>query len=226
MDIVFLDNLEFTVDLDELFNTIRMDREDDDADTVIKMAKDAQSIARPKALYRPAYVDEKGDNYVVIDGVKFISRVMSVNLKDVHRVFPFVATCGTELEDWSNSIDDMLERYWADAIKIQALNCAFKAMEVHLEKHFNPGKTACMNPGSLEDWPISEQAKLFEMLGDVKSTVGVLLTDSFLMVPVKSVSGIKFPTETDYENCQLCPRENCPNRRAPYDKNLFAKRYL
>ncbi|HHW47766.1 MAG TPA: vitamin B12 dependent methionine synthase [Clostridiaceae bacterium] len=226
MDGVLLDNLEFTVDLDQLFNTIKMDPTDDDADTVIKMAKEAQSIARPKALYKIAYIEEKGDNFVVINGVKFISRVMSVNLKDVHRVFPFVVTCGVELEDWSNTISDMLERYWADAIKIQAMNCAFKAMETHLEEHVKPGKTACMNPGSLEDWPISEQTKLFKLLGDVRNTTGVLLTDSFLMVPVKSVSGIKFPTETDYENCQLCPRENCPGRRAPYDKDLYAKKYL
>jgi len=226
MNKFLLDNLEFTVDLDQLFRVIRMDQADDDADTVIKMAEEAQSIARPKALYKVAYVEEKGDNFVVIDGEKFISRVMSVNLKDVHRVFPFVATCGTELEEWSSSIDDMLESYWADAIKIQAMNCALKALETHLEEHFKPGKTACMNPGSLEDWPISEQVKLFKLLGDVKSMTGVLLTDSFLMVPIKSVSGIKFPTETNYENCQLCPRENCPGRRAPYDKDLYSRKYL
>jgi hypothetical protein len=226
MDRVLLDKLEFTVDLDQLFNTIKMDRTDDDADTVIKMVKEAQLIARPKALYKTSYVEEKGDNFVVIDGVKFISRVMSVNLKDVHRVFPFVATCGIELEDWSNSVDDILERYWADAIKIQAMNCAFRALDVYLEKHVKPGKTACMNPGSLEDWPISEQTKLFQVLGDVKSTTGILLTDSFLMIPVKSVSGIKFPTETNYENCRLCPRENCPGRRAPYEKDLYARKYL
>jgi hypothetical protein len=40
------------------------------------------------------------------------------------------------------------------------------------------------------------------------------------MLPTKSVSGIFFPTETSYENCQLCPRENCPNRRAEYNKAL------
>jgi len=223
MDEFLLDDLEFKIDLPELFRAIRMDETDDDAETVIKMAREAEAIARPKAFYRVSYIDEKGDDYVVIDGVKFVSHVMSVNLKDAHRVFPYVATCGVELENWSNSIDDFLEQYWADAIKIQALQFASKAIDIHLQNHIKPGKTASMNPGSLEDWPISEQEKLFRVLGHAKEKTGVLLTDSFLMVPMKSVSGIMFPTESNYENCRLCKRENCPGRRAPYDKELVSK---
>ena len=72
-----------------------------------------------------------------------------------------------------------------------------------------------MNPGPLKDWPLGEQRQLFFLFGDVKQAIGVELTESFLMYPVKSVSGIIFPTEVNYENCQLCPRENCPGRRAP-----------
>lgn len=223
MDEILLYNLEFKVNLDELFKEIRMDKTDDDAETVIKMAREAEAIAKPKAFYKVSYIEEKGDDYVVIDGIKFVSHVLSVNLKDVHRVFPYVATCGVELENWSKSIDDMLEQYWADAIKIQALQHAVRSMDIHLENHVKLGKTASMNPGSLEDWPISEQEKLFRVLGDVKEKTGVLLTDSFLMLPVKSVSGIMFPTESNYENCKLCKRENCPGRRAPYDKELESK---
>lgn len=225
MGIVLLDNLKFQIDIEQLFNTLRMDKTHEGAEAVIKLAEEAQAIARPKVLYKPAYIESRGDNFVVIDGIKLTSRILSVNLKDAHRVFPYVVTCGTELEDWSNSIKDMLEKYWADAIKIQALHYAMKVFDSHLEEHINPGKTARMNPGSLKDWPISEQKHLFEILGDVKRLTGVSLTDSFLMVPVKSVSGIKFPTETNYENCQLCPRENCPGRRAPYNKDLYEEKY-
>jgi len=53
----------------------------------------------------------------------------------------------------------------------------------------------------------------------------VTLTDSFIMVPLKSASGLLFPTESTYENCQLCPREACPNRRMPYDPMLYESRY-
>jgi hypothetical protein len=53
----------------------------------------------------------------------------------------------------------------------------------------------------------------------------VTLTDSFLMVPTKSVSGIVFPTEVSFESCRLCPRSDCPGRRAKYDPNLWEQRY-
>jgi len=45
----------------------------------------------------------------------------------------------------------------------------------------------------------------------------VILTESFLMMPRKSSSGIFFPTETPFFACQLCPREGCPARKAAYD---------
>ena len=45
------------------------------------------------------------------------------------------------------------------------------------------------------------------------------------MVPTKSVSGILFPAEETFASCQLCPRDDCPNRRAPYDPELFERKY-
>lgn len=82
-----------------------------------------------------------------------------------------------------------------------------------------------MSPGSLEDWPVSQQSALFSLLGDTQHAIGVQLTESCLMVPTKSVSGIRFPMEDSFESCQLCPREDCPGRRAPYDEALYARRF-
>jgi hypothetical protein len=162
---------------------------------------------------------------VVVDGVTLKSRVLQVNLEKAHRVFPFLVTCGTELEAWSNSMDDVLKKYWSDAVKHMALGAARKALDKHLVGHYELGMTAVMNPGSLADWPIQEQAKLFAILGDTQAAIGVQLTDSFLMVPTKSVSGIRFPTEVSFKNCQLCPRDKCPGRAAPYDKDLYDRKY-
>ena len=80
-----------------------------------------------------------------------------------------------------------------------------------------------MNPGSLPDWPITEQAKLFSLLGDVKALIGVTLTESMLMLPTKSVSGVYFETERNFENCELCARENCPGRRKPFDEAKYGE---
>jgi predicted transcriptional regulator len=45
------------------------------------------------------------------------------------------------------------------------------------------------------------------------------------MIPLKSTSGILFPTEVDYKNCQLCSRKNCPGRKAPYNPELLKEKY-
>jgi hypothetical protein len=82
-----------------------------------------------------------------------------------------------------------------------------------------------MNPGSLQDWPLREQRPLFALIGAVDTRIGVRLTDSCLMTPRKSTSGIQFPTEESFASCQLCGREVCPNRRAPYDATLFERKY-
>lgn len=225
MEPIVLDDIPFEVDLDQLLKQVHLTPGSDDASQVSRLARQAQRVARPRALYGVAYVEEKGDDHVVIDGTRFTSRVLRVNLDQVHRVFPFVATCGRELEAWSASLGDPLEAYWADAIMVMALRAASRALACDLEERFRPGRTATMNPGSLEDWPMQEQCQLFALLGNPRQAIGVELRDSFLMTPIKSVSGIRFATDVTYENCLLCPRDSCPGRRAPYDPSLYDRKY-
>jgi len=33
------------------------------------------------------------------------------------------------------------------------------------------------------------------------------------------------PTEVSFVNCQLCPREGCPARKAPFEKELHDNKY-
>ncbi len=214
----------FRVDLDQLFRNIRMDSAAEDAGRVREMALRAQELGRPKALFRESFIEERGEDCVVMDGIRFTSRILRVNLDKVHRVFPYLATCGVELENWAASFDDMLHEYWADQIMRMALNAALEGLRAAIRKR-NPSQTSSMNPGSLEDWPIQQQRPLFELLGDPAASVGVRLTDSFLMLPTKSVSGIQFPTEIHFENCELCSRADCPNRRVPHDPHLYEARY-
>ena len=80
-----------------------------------------------------------------------------------------------------------------------------------------------MSPGSLADWQLTQQAALFRILDDLPERIGVRLTDSMLMIPTKSISGVRFALDWDFESCQLCPRQGCPGRRADYDETLYLK---
>lgn len=226
MNTVILDQIPFEVDTESLLNRLRIADKPQYAERVVELIKKAQEIAKPKAMYREAYIEEKGENFVLVEGIKLTSRVLRVNLEDTYKIYPFIATSGTELEEWSHSITEMLENFWADAIKQAALDSARKALDKHFKEHSYGGSVSKMNPGSLENWPIKEQANLFALLGDTKKLIGVELLETYLMAPVKTVSGFFFPTESSFENCQLCPREKCPGRKAKYDSQLYSRRYV
>jgi len=215
-----LDNIPFKLDRDQILKSLHIQPEDDDAETLESFIREAESIGRPRTMYSVEYIESKGEDYVLLGGIKFTSKILRQNLDSVNRAFPFIATCGMELEDWALSKNDPLEQYWAFTINQFVLGKASEAVIQHIKDNHNPGNLAQMNPGSLESWPLSEQRNLFALLGDPLKDIGVELTESLLMRPVKTVSGILFSNDDNYENCQLCPRENCPGRRAPFRGNL------
>ena len=196
---------------------IDADPEDEDFQSFSRMLDEARSIARPKFAYGIAAVEEKGTDSVIIEGRTIRSKLVRQNLDQTHRVFPYIATCGSELDIWSRAYTDLLENYWADEIKNRALQLAIMAMRQTVKETYFVGQDLSqMSPGSLPEWPLPEQAFLFDLLREEAAAMEVRLTDSFLMVPSKSVSGFYFSSQSHFENCRLCPMPNCPNRRVPY----------
>ena len=220
-----LDQISFQADVPLLAEKLRLRPGSSYEERFNALVAEAEAIARPKAFYKMLPIAAKGDDHVVIDGITLTSRVLRINLEQANRVFLFVATGGIELDAWVKSIDDMLYNFYADAIAELALRVAIEAMNRDIEERFRPGHTSNMHPGSLADWPIKQQKAVFDLLGEPAAAIGITLLDSMLMTPTKSVSGIQFPTEETFQSCQLCPMENCPNRRAPYDESLYERKY-
>ena len=188
----------------------------------------ARPVAKPKAIYEVSYVENENDDSLYIGGVRFTSRVLRVNLDKVERVFPYVVTCGRELDEVDFPSNEFLKSYFMDQIKEMVVVSARSYLEDYLKRNYALRQLSRMAPGtgSVEDWPIAQQEGLFSIFGGrvkVENLIGVKLTDNFLMIPIKSVSGIFFPTEIRFEACQLCPRERCRERRAPYDPGLVRK---
>jgi hypothetical protein len=214
-----LEHIPVSLDLGEIKRSLHMERSGDwsQVQTLVELA---QPLIKARAVYRVCYIEEKLEDAIQIDGICLKSRVLRKNLEGVERVFPYVVTIGDKLETEARSCKDLLKQYYLDTIGNIALITARKYLEDHLRSKYALGCISYMSPGSLKDWGLEGQRPLFSILGDVQASIGVYLTETLLMIPTKSVSGIFFPTELPFYSCQLCPRENCQSRKAKYSEKL------
>ena len=214
-----LNNIPVSLPDDEIRRKLHIKRDSqwDEAQTLISTAR---SLITARAVYKVCYIDEKSEDALVIDGVRFTSRVMRKNLDAVERVFPYVITIGDELTQKAREFNDILKQYYFDIIGNVALTKAREHLEQRLRTRYSLDGMSRMSPGSLNDWPIQQQRPFFSLFDDVEDAIGVKLAKNLLMIPQKSISGIYFPTEVSFYSCQLCPRERCPGRQAGYDEKL------
>ncbi len=221
-----LSDIPFKLDLKSVLDRIKLRRKNQDTETEIEeVIRLVRPVARPKVVYDVCFIDHKEEDSVIITGIRFTSRLLRDNLDRVERVFPYVATCGTEADEIDIPSDNYMKSFYLDQVKEMILEAAVHYLEDHLTERYRLGLISEMEPGSLEAWPISQQKQLFSIFGDVEGLIGVRLTDRFLMQPLKSQSGIFFPTEVKFESCQLCSRKQCGSRKAPYDLEL-AQKYM
>ena len=131
----------------------------------------------------------------------------------------FICTCGIEFETYQQRLkaeDDMVRVFIADSLgSVIAEKCADQ-MELYLQESIDKlgwHHTNRFSPGYC-GWHVSQQQLLFPLFQG--KTCGVRLTDSSLMVPIKSVSGIiglgKEVRRLDY-TCGLCNFEKCFRHR-------------
>jgi cobalamin-dependent methionine synthase I len=93
-----------------------------------------------------------------------------------------------------------------------------RVFDMFMEEKKNHGKTGIMrfSPGYC-GWHMSGQRKLFEFLQP--EDIGITLLDSYLMKPLKSISGVMvvggkniFVFEDSYAFCSQCSSHSCRDR--------------
>lgn len=205
------------IPIDSLLTTLHIDDDDDFIESITAMHRTAMEIAKPVAVYAALSPDLRNDR-IWLNGVEFEEPFVYKMLSGCDVVVPYVASCGREIDAWSKSYTDIFEQFVADTLKQMCLGVIREKLFSEVtEKYFDIKRNvSTINPGSLKEWQITGQTQLFEVLGEVTIDIGVELSDSFLMIPNKSISGVIFQSEETFENCQLCPRLNCPGRRVPY----------
>ncbi len=218
---IYLDHRSIDLNQEEIISRLPREASFDGIKNYVNKAMKVINLA---SVYKPAFIEERDKNSINLGGVWFTSRVLTLNLESVERIFPYVITCGHEFDETAASMD-ILDRYYLDVVANTMLRLGQDKLRQIIQEKYLINKTSRMNPGSLQDWPLEQQKQLFSLLGDedLFRQLRVSLTDSYMMLPQKTVAGLIYPTESTFESCQLCDRENCPQRRAPYDEEKVKK---
>lgn len=144
--------------------------------------------------------------------------VISHLLEGSTRFALFAATCGEAFRDLQEQIkeeNDMLHLFILDAIGNCVVERAGDLMEQLLEKEIGSDHhTNRFSPGYC-GWPLTDQKQLFSLLGN--HPCGITLSDSCLMSPIKSISGIIGIGERVNEKrygCQFCQMKTCYKRKS------------
>lgn len=160
---------------------------------------------------------------LILGDVAIESKVLSLICRDSFSVFVFVLTLGDKIENYASSLYNANQIFGfqvADAYgSVFAEATADRFMhdiEHDLLRDFT--LSARYSPGYC-DIPIVEQIKIFSLIGEENRLIR--LTDSYQMIPQKSISGIFFKvaqkTGARYKNYYIfC--NNCNNKLCRYYK--------
>jgi len=184
------------------------------------IVEEVQNLAKPRAVWERYDVDEIAEGFVAIAGSNFRSSVLASMLLESDSVFPFVMTIGDSVEKKASRTEDSLKQYCYEYLGDFVLLQTSDHLRHHLEILSGGSNFSWYSPGSVDDFKLEEQRNLFRILGDVRERIGVELRENLIMHPRKSISGLYFESEEQFYTCQICQREKCIGRRAPYDSSM------
>jgi hypothetical protein len=178
-------------------------------------------LCRIRAGYRvvDARTDEgRNDGFFANDIFFQTDRIVAAQLKKAEKVALFACTIGPGMESWSRQTfrdGDPVSGHFIDTAASVAVEKATEILHdhigsvmaqrgLHITNRFSPGYCG---------WSVAEQYRLFSFFHE--GFCGISLTDSALMLPIKSVSGIigigALVNREDYF-CDRCTRKECTYR--------------
>ncbi|MDR1080652.1 MAG: hypothetical protein LBQ79_06755 [Deltaproteobacteria bacterium] len=179
---------------------------------VAYMLPDVREFARPWGAFTVRRPEFPGGDRITIGGRGFTSSLLVRELWGLDEVFPFLASEGPELAGWAASVDEDLRKA-AFAVRFIALKEAEEAMERHIAERWGVPDISAVAPGTLDEWPQSEQRPLFELMGPAADRKGMFLNSKLWLEPLVSSSGIYFSSPGGFHNCYLCRDDDCQWRR-------------
>jgi len=165
--------------------------------------------------FESSSVEELATPGLVFDSGKIVHKM----LRHSERYALFVVTAGPEAENLARSLiaeGNYLDGYIVDLVASALVDLAADQVQEQVRKMADTDGLKITNrysPGYCS-WNVEEQQKLFSLFPE--ACCGITLSDSSLMNPIKSISGIiGLGTDVMYRDytCEICPMKDCLFRR-------------
>lgn len=190
------------------------------AGLVEECVEELLSVASPKSIYRVYPLNLLPEDEIDFTVFQTKSKNLSKNLRGCDQVILFAATLGAQ-------VDGLLHRYtllqMSKAVTMQAaatamieaycdeVNTAIKKLYeekgLYLRPRFSPG---------YGDFPLECQREITAVL-ETSKRIGIMLTDSLLMTPSKSVTAVMGMSpklhRCEVKGCEACSKKDCAYRR-------------
>lgn len=185
-----------------------------------KAFEEVKKTAGPRSIWRVFDIEWMEDGRIKAGSLQISSGSLSRNLKGCPKMVLFGATLGAGIDRLitRTSLTDM-----AKAVILQACAAAYleeycdRTQEkigselekdgLYLRPRFSPG---------YGDFDIHYQEPLMRML-DCAKTIGLTMTDSFMMTPTKSVTAVigasPVKERCPAAGCEVCDKQDCEYRR-------------
>ena len=217
---------QINIDRQQIFNQIGYDDEYEPSARITSLVNDYIENYHDfiASSYSYTFKDIEwidGNRISIGDSIVLRSKVIAGLLERCEIIAVFALTIGNHLEEMVAHLADnglVLQATVLDAVGSGATEKLANHIEDKIKRMANAGNLMTsrrFSPGYC-DWNVNQQKKIFRALnGD---TAGVRLTDSLLMMPRKSISGIigiGLPNKDieNYNPCPTCNKKECPGRR-------------
>jgi hypothetical protein len=194
-------------------------------ETIQKILRIVVPIVRPQAAYKPCKVESLGVESFKIEKVIFTNLMLKNQLGQVDSVFPFIATCGNEVDSIDTQNFSENDLYCYTVIKEMVMFSALDHLQNILKHRYSLDYIFYLTPGEFQGWKIKDRKRLLTIMGHAHEKLGVKIRKDFSLKPEKTLVGLFYSVPFNLESCQLCQKNPCMGRRAVYNESLL-KLYL
>lgn len=190
-----------------------------EADQVFNRLENIADIHGGYIVYDDIAVDKDRGLITIEDRLINPGRQICGYVKEAEKIALFVCTAGEGFSSYSNKYNeegDYLKGFIVDTLGSLTVERAMDCIQQRLENDFSQAGlriTSRYSPGYC-NWSVKEQSQLFSLLPE--NPCNIHLSDSSLMIPIKSVSGIigigKKVKKRAYA-CDICNNKTCIYRK-------------